>query len=193
MQQAEETSAAEGQLDEELLPEAEPMAIQDIRDALVIRERDLFLLTDISGQVPRGNTNGYGLYYEDTRYLSGYDLSFSLSKPIVLLSTAEVGYTSDHVLTNPNLVDLEGRRVPSGTIEVHRLRVLEDVLEETVRITNYNGYPVVLELVFRFAADFADIFEVRGHEPEFRGNLDPPLWRHAALTMGYKGRDGRRR
>ena len=34
------------------------MAVQDIRDALVIRERDLFLLTDPSGQVPRGNRNG---------------------------------------------------------------------------------------------------------------------------------------
>jgi glycogen debranching enzyme len=193
MPKAEETSAAEAQLDEELLPEAEPMAIQDIRDALVIRERDLFLLTDIAGQVPRGNTNGYGLYYEDTRYLSGYDLSFSLAKPVVLLSTAELGYSSEQVLTNPTLLDIEGRRVPSGTIEVHRQRVLEDVLEETVRVTNYNGYPVVLELIFRFAADFADIFEVRGHEPEFRGELDAPVWRHAALTMGYKGKDGRRR
>jgi glycogen debranching enzyme len=193
MQSAEETSAAEAQLDEGLLPEAEPMAIQDIRDALVIRERDLFLLTDIGGQVPRGNTNGFGLYYADTRYLSGYDLSFSLAKPLVLLSTAELGYGSEHVLTNPTLVDLEGRRVPSGTIEVRRLRILEDVLEETARVTNYAGYPVVIELVFRFAADFADIFEVRGYEPEFRGELDPPLWRNAALTMGYKGKDGRRR
>jgi hypothetical protein len=42
MQEAEETSAAEAQLTKGL-PEAEPMAIQDIRDALVIRERDLFL------------------------------------------------------------------------------------------------------------------------------------------------------
>jgi len=97
------------------------------------------------------------------------------------------------VLTNPTLVDLEGRRVPSGTIDVRRFRVLEDVMEETVRVTNYNTYPITLDLVYRFSADFADIFEVRGHEPEFRGQLDPPVWRHAALTMGYKGRDGRRR
>jgi len=193
MKQAEESSAVDARLDEELLPEAEPMAIQDIREALVIRERDLFLLTDIAGQVPRGNTNGYGLYFKDTRYLSGYEFSFSLAKPMVLLSTAELGYSSEHVLTNPNLVDLEGRRVPSGTIEVRRVRVLEDVMEETLLVTNYNSHPVVLELVFRFAADFADIFEVRGYEPEFRGELDPPLWRHAALTMGYKGKDGRRR
>jgi glycogen debranching enzyme len=73
------------------------------------------------------------------------------------------------------------------------VRVLEDVLEEAVRVTNYNSRPVTLELVFRFAADFADIFEVRGYEPQFRGELDPPIWHHAALTMGYKGRDGRRR
>ena len=52
------------------LPEAEPMAIQDIRDALVIRERDLFLLTDISGNVPPDDVNGLGLYHADTRYLS---------------------------------------------------------------------------------------------------------------------------
>ena len=184
---------ADAQLDQELLPEAEPMAIQDIRDALVIRERDLFLLTDVAGQVPRGNSNGYGLYYQDTRYLSGYEFSFSLAKPMVLLSTADLGYSSEHVLTNPTLLDLEGQRVPSGTIEVRRVRVLEDVMEENVRVTNYNSRPVSLELVLRFAADFADIFEVRGHEPEFRGELDPPIWRHAALTMGYKGRDGRRR
>jgi glycogen debranching enzyme len=193
MKEAEDASVVNPQLDEELLPEAEPMSIQDIRDALVIRERDLFLLTDIAGQVPRGNINGYGLYYEDTRYLSGYEFSFSLAKPMVLLSTAELGYSSEHVLTNPTLVDLEGRRVPSGTIEVRRLRVLQDVMEETLLVTNYNSNPVALELVFRFAADFADIFEVRGYEPEFRGELDPPLWRHAALTMGYKGKDGRRR
>jgi glycogen debranching enzyme len=188
-----EHAPVDAPLDEELLPEAEPMSIQDIRDALVIRERDLFLLTDIGGQVPRGNTSGYGLYYQDTRYLSGYEFSFSLAKPMVLLSTAELGYSSEHVLTNPTLIDLDGQRVPSGTIEVHRVRVLEDVMEETVRVTNYNSKAVSLELVFRFAADFADIFEVRGYEPEFRGELDPPLWRHAALTMGYKGRDGRRR
>jgi glycogen debranching enzyme len=193
MPEAEGASAADAQLDEELLPEAEPMAIQDIRDALVIRERDLFLLTDTAGQVPRGNVNGYGLYYQDTRYLSGYEFSFSLAKPMVLLSTADLGYSSEQVLTNPNLVDLQGHRVPSGAIEVRRVRVVEDVMEENVLVTNYNSRPVSLELVFRFAADFADIFEVRGHEPEFRGELDPPIWRHAALTMGYKGRDGRRR
>src|SRR2546425_11022715 len=101
MKKAEDGSAVDARLDEELLPEAEPMAIQDIRDALVIRERDLFLLTDMAGQVPRGNTNGHRLYYEDTRDLSRHEVSFSLAQPKGLLSTAEPRYNSEHGLTNP--------------------------------------------------------------------------------------------
>ncbi len=175
------------------LPEAEPMEVQDIRDALVIRERDLFLLTNPAGEVPRGNRDGYGLYYEDTRYLSTYEFSFSSEAPLVLLSTAEPGYSSEHVLTNRSMLDVEGRPVPRGTLEVRRLRVIQDVLEETVRVTNYNASPVTLDLIFRFAADFADIFEVRGFQSRQPASPSPPVFRDSSLTMEYRGRDGRRR
>ncbi len=176
-----------------LLPEAEPMAVQDIREALVIRERDLFLLTNVGGQVPPGNLNGYGLYYADTRYLSGYDFAFAAAEPVVLLSTAELGYSSEQVLTNPSMPSLEGRTIPRGTIEVRRLRVVEDALEETLRVTNYNVFPVTLDVVLRFEADFVDIFEVRGHEREARGELHQPVWQDSTLAMAYKGRDGHTR
>lgn len=176
-----------------LLPEAQQVGVQDIRDALVIRERDLFLLTDTAGQVPPGNNNGYGLYYEDTRYLSAYEFSFSTARPLVLLSTAALGYSSEQVLTNASMTDLQARVVPRGTIEVRRVRVLEDVLEETIEITNYNTVPVVLDLVLRFAADFADIFEVRGYQREKRGSLRAPAWHDSTLEMTYRGRDSRER
>lgn len=177
----------------ELLPEAEPMSVQDIRDALVIRERDLFLLTDVNGEAPPGNINGYGLYFSDTRYLSGYDFSLSGTKPVVLLSTAELGYSSEQVLTNPTMECVDGRTAPRGTIEVRRLRVLEDVLEETVRVTNYNIFPITLDLVFRLEADFADVFEVRGYRPERRGESYTPFRHDSAVAMTYKGIDGRTR
>ena len=185
---------AEGQMDSRrLLPEAEPMEIQDIRAALVIRERDMFMLTDVDGQMPRGNTNGYGLYHGDTRYLSGYEFSFSTGRSMVLLSTAELGFSSEHVLTNYRMIDAEGRKVPNSTIEVHRTRVLSDVLGETVQVTNYNDFEVHLELVFRFAADFADIFVVRGYEPERHGQVSAPVCGKDWLRVTYKGSDGRRR
>src|SRR3990172_3080115 len=117
-----------------LLPEAEAMEVQDIRDALVIRERDLFLLTDKAGEVPEGNINGYGLYYGDTRYLSTFEFSLFENKSMVLLSTAELGFSSEHVLTNYTMTDLDGRTVPRATVQVHRTRAVEDVLEETLQI-----------------------------------------------------------
>jgi glycogen debranching enzyme len=169
------------------------MRIEDIRESLVIRERDLFLLTDLAGRVPRGNTSGFGLYYRDTRYLSGFEFSFSTGRASCLLSTAELGYSSEQVLTNFSMVDAEGRHIPQGTIEVLRTRVIHDALEETLQIRNYNQFPVDLEVVFRFAADFADIFVVRGFEPEQQGRPDPPVWRSGALILRYHGADGHTR
>lgn len=169
------------------------MVIQDIRDALVIRERDLFLLTDTSGEVPRGNTSGYGLYYSDTRYLSGYELSLSSGRLMVLLTTAEMGFSSEHVLTNYRMTDIAGRRLPHGTIEIHRTRVLEDVLEETIQVTNYNSFAIEIELILQFAADFADVFVIRGYEPEKLGTLLPAAWQNHTLRLAYKGADGHTR
>ena len=153
------------------------MDVQDIRDALVIRERDLFLLTDKAGEVPAGNINGYGLYFADTRYLSTFEFSLAEKKSMGLLSTAELGYSSEHVLTNYAMTDLDGRKVPRATVQVHRTRVVEDALEETLRLDNFNNFPVHLDLRFRFAADFEDIFIVRGFAPERGGEAaGPAIW-----------------
>ncbi len=176
------------------LPEPESMEVQDIRDALVIRERDLFLLTDKSGEVPAGNVNGYGLYFADTRYLSTFEFSLAEKKSMVLLSTAEVGYSSEHVLTNYAMTDLDGREVPRATVQVHRTRVVEDALEETLRVDNFNNFPVHLDLRFRFSADFKDIFVVRGFAPERGGQAaGPAIWDGDSLKMAYTGIDGRTR
>ncbi len=189
-----EPTAGAAQPASRLLPEAEPMDVQDIRDALVIRERDLFLLTDKTGEVPQGNTNGYGLYFADTRYVSTFEFSLAEKKSMVLLSTAELGYSSEHVLTNYAMTDLDGREVPRATVQVHRTRVVEDALEETLRLDNFNNFPVHLDLRFRFAADFEDIFVVRGFAPERGGEAaGPAIWDGDSLKMVYKGIDGRAR
>lgn len=169
------------------------MEVQDIRDALVIRECGMFLLTDMAGEVPEGNHGGYGLYHGDTRYLSTFEMMLPAGRPIVLLSAAELGYSSEHVLTNRTMTDLAGRKIQRSTIEVHRTRVLEDIMEETAQITNYNDFAVDLELVYRFAADFADIFVVRGYQPEHQGKRHPPDWKHDAIRLAYEGTDGHTR
>jgi len=176
-----------------LLPETEPMLIRDIRDALVIREGDLFLLTDTAGNIPPNNVNGFGLYHADTRYLSVYEFSFADARPVVLLSTAELGFSEEQVLTNPAMLSDEGRVLPRGSLELRRQRVVDGALEETLRVTNYNVFPVSFDVVYRLGADFADIFEVRGRQRKQRGQLLPARIEDGRIVFAYKGLDGRNR
>lgn len=170
--------------------EAEPMAIEDIRDALIIRDNGLFLLTDKSGAVPADNESGFGLYAHDTRYLSEYELAFSRTAPVMLLSTAARGYAAEQVLTNPVMATLDGRLIRRETVEVRRVRVIDQGLEETLTVTNFNIEPITLDFVFRFGADFADLFEVRGQQRRARGRLQPPRVEEGAVVFAYTGLDG---
>ena len=51
-------------------------------EQLVLKEGDVFLLTDQTGDVV-GNT-GFGLYYHDTRYLSLYSFKVNGNSPSLL-------------------------------------------------------------------------------------------------------------
>jgi glycogen debranching enzyme len=171
------------------LPDKVPIAIDDIRDVLVIRERDIFLLTDSTGNITAGNHHGLGLYHADTRHLSTYEFSFSHTLPVPLLSTAELGFSEEQVLTNPRMESIEGRVLPRESIEVRRQRVVDDVLEETLHITNFNVFPVTLDLCYHFDTDFADIYEVRGLSRPRRGKSHPPHVDGDVLTYSYDGLD----
>ncbi len=183
-------------IDDELafaLPESEPMGIEDIRDALVIRERGSFLLTDPIGNVPSGNRQGFGIYHADTRHLSTYSLSLNGAAPVILLSTAELGYAMEQVMTNPSITTHEGRTIARGSVEMKRQRVMADALEERLRVTNFNPFPVTLNLLYEFGADFADIFDVRGYERERFGTMRRPLVGERSIHYAYTGIDGRER
>ena len=169
------------------------MLIRDIRDALVIREGDVFLLTDTAGNVSANNPNGFGLYHADTRYLSVYDFSFADARPVMLLSTAELGFSEEQVLTNPTMLSDDGRVLPRGSLELRRQRVVDGALEETLQVTNYNVFPVTFDIVYQLGADFADIFEVRGSERKQRGELLPTHIEDGHVVFSYKGLDGRKR
>lgn len=169
------------------------MGIEDIRDALVIRERASFLLTDPDGNVPPGNARGYGVYHADTRHLSAYQLTLNGVRPVMLLSTAEHGYAMEQVMTNPTLQSDTGRTVKRGTVEIRRARVIADVVEETLRLVNFNPFAVTLSILYEIGADFADIFDVRGYERERHGQHHVPVIEERAVAYGYRGVDGRDR
>lgn len=196
-QPRDDPAASTPELDQDVewfaLPEGEPMGIEDIRDALVIREGAVFLLTDADGNVPAGNRQGYGIYHGDTRHLSAYDFSLNGVRPVMLLSTAHAGYAMEQVMTNPRLAHADGRAVERGSIEIRRRRVVDGVVQESMRLTNFNPYPVTLNLLYDFAADFADIFDVRGYERERFGSTLAAEVSERGIHYRYTGIDQQQR
>jgi len=165
---------------------------QDIRDTIVIKQHDLFLLTDLNGNVPRENVNALGLYYQDTRFLSAYELVLEGIPPTYLLSTGERQFAEVQELTNPDLRLPSGAIVAKETITFHRERIITSMTgDEALSITNFNVSEVPLELAIYFDADFKDMFELRGFVTDFtRGVLHEPTWDGNCLYFQYDGLDG---
>ncbi|MPZ48357.1 MAG: amylo-alpha-1,6-glucosidase [Dehalococcoidia bacterium] len=164
--------------------------VEDISDTLITREQGQFLLTDATGDIPRANKRGLGLYSHDTRHLSSFEFLLDGAPPLMLLSTADSGFTQEQVLGNYRSVQEEGRVIGRCTIEITRQRVLNRGLEESLQITNYNTFPVSIRPSYFFDADFADIFEVRGHQRKQAGNLSPAEVTERSICYRYWGADG---
>src|SRR5262249_24302577 len=73
---------------------------------------------------------------------------------------------------------------------VRRKQHLDDELVDQVVLTKYLGHAVDVDFEIRFAADFADIFEVRGARREVRGDQLPARVAAASVDLRYRGRDG---
>jgi glycogen debranching enzyme len=151
-----------------------------------------FLLTDERGDIQSGAD---GLFCEDTRVLSRFELTIAGRAPSVLgaaISQDNTVFTAH--LTNRPLPALGERVIPKGVIHIERSRFLwSGRLHERVRLSNFSGEDTTLTLGLTFAADFADIFEVQGHARRHRGELLPPKVSGDAVHLGYRGRDRRLR
>lgn len=172
-----------------------PPAARDIRDATVVKDHDLFLLADLEGNVRRGNSNGFGLYHRDTRFLSAFELSVQGLEPTILLSSGRWPFLGSYVLTNPNLVTEDGRTISEQSIQIRRHRVARPVrVSESLGFQNFNPFMLTLSVAIHVDADFADMFEVRGFARECVRQRDVAIdYADASVTFRYDGRDGLRR
>ena len=158
----------------------------------VLKHGETFGVFDRFGDIPAVGNGAHGLYHQGTRFLSRFELRVNGKRPMLLNSSVREDnglLTAD--LTTSDLHDGERLMVRKGTVHVFRGRLLRaGVWQEHVRVTNYGEDPVTFKLSFDFAADYADIFEVRGFERSRRGDLLPPTVRSDGVTLGYQGLDG---
>jgi len=154
----------------------------------VLKSGDTFVVHD-----PLGDINGVddGLFVNDTRMLSQLRLTFGGRAPSLLsgnVSNDNASFTAH--LTNRPLPPLGGAGTPEGVIHVERLRVLcGSVLYEAITLTNYGFSDAVVPLSISFAADFKDMFEVRGLKRTQHGTTEAPSVRGDEVTLAYLGLD----
>ena len=155
---------------------------------LVLKQDDTFALLDRHGDILGGTD---GLYHKGTRFLSHFEMLLDGDRFTLLSSNLKrdnVIATAD--LTNPDLFR-EGRlAVPRGTLHISRFIFLWDgVCHVRLRVYNFGDFPVRLTIGLEYAADFADIFEVRGTKRARRGEYLPVKLDANSAALAYRGLD----
>src|SRR6185436_794191 len=159
---------------------------------LVLKHDDAFLVADRRGDLPNLPRSEFGFYVDGTRFLHRLQLQLHGYAPIVL----NAGMSEDAVqaaidLTNPDVpLDAPGLLLPGRSLRVaRRLTVHGAQLYQLLVIEVFTQEPHVLTLDLKFAADFVDVFEVRGHPRDRRGVGLPARVGDAETELGYRGLD----
>jgi len=158
-----------------------------------LKHGDTFGVFDPNGDILDGPGSPEGLFHRDTRRLSRLVLTLVGKRPMLLSSTLRddnAALTCD--LTNPDLEAAEGgRTLDHDLIHLRRTRFLwKASAYERLTVRNFDTEPVELSIEISFAADFADLFEVRGSKRERRGAIQNPRVTDDGVTLAYEGLDG---
>jgi glycogen debranching enzyme len=158
----------------------------------ILADGEAFAVFDRYGDMHTlGRLGEQGLYRDGTRFLSGFELSFGAERALLLSSAVREDNTALAVdLANPDLTG-NGVAIPADTLHLHRSLFLWDgCLHQSVRIRNFALQEADVTLRLSFAADFADVFEVRGVQRRRRGRHLRPSPSADPLELGYEGLDG---
>lgn len=158
----------------------------------VLKHGDTFAVFDRFGDIEALGRAEFGLFHEDTRFLSSLALRLEHERLLLLSSAIKEDNALLTVdLTNPDVERGEQLLIPQGTLHFFRSSVLWNATcYERVRIHNYGDKTVSFSLQVNFDADFADIFEVRGVPRARHGRKLPVERSKDSLAFGYEGLDG---
>jgi glycogen debranching enzyme len=158
----------------------------------VLLSGDSFAVFDRYGDIQPIGVGAQGIFSQGTRHLSSLQLRVAGIRPLLLSSAVR----DDNILlaidlTNPDLTLPAGDTVSHGTLHIYRTKFLSnDACYERVLICNYGQHPIETKLSVAFAADFVDIFEVRGQTRPRRGTMLPAEVERSTIVLSYQGLDG---
>lgn len=172
--------------------ETTPLALTSAGDveALVCAQGTRYMVTNRNGDVVPAGARELGFFVDDTRHLSHWEMTLG-SLSLVHLSVDTFAPSCNRIdLMVSGFGDEAFLDDPQNFLHVRRRQLVDDVgFCEEVHLVNYRNLAVTLELVVAFAADFADVFEVRGAKRARRGTQLPPKVRSGSVELAYVGVD----
>jgi glycogen debranching enzyme len=165
---------------------------RSIADALVIKDGDVFFLSERNGNVPLDGAHGYGLYYHDCRFLNGYRFHVAGAELDTLASNGAEGFSAILELTNPDLRMRNGHLIQKEEISIRWERIINSEspsLDDRLVIRNFSQQLVEFPITLDFATGFEPLFEVRGLLNEPLGSCREPCWTDECLSFVYDGAD----
>ena len=167
----------------------------NLADTIVIKEENVFAISNRDGSLPVGTPHPLGVYADDCRFLSGHELYVGGVRPRLLVASAALGSESVHELTNPALALRDGRVLPLQSLQIRLERRVSDdrELEETLLVQSHHREPLALDIDVLLAADFEPMLAIRGIVEAGRG-ASVGIERMAdGVRFALLGRDGRHR
>ena len=161
----------------------------------VLKDGETFGVFDRRGDIHPIGHGHQGLYHDSTRFLSRLELRIADLQPLLLNSTvAEDNRRLAVDLTNPPLPVGDGRFLLQDSIHLFRTAVVwGGACFQRLRVRSFALEPARFDLTVRFAADFADIFEIRGVERPRAGQALKPRVEGDTVALEYRGLDRRLR
>ena len=157
----------------------------------ILKHGETFAISDDFGDMVADQGSPDGLYHRDTRYLSRLELRLNGDRPLLLSSSsAEDGSMLPVDLANTDAIAADGTPLHRELIYLNRRQfVWRSAYYELLLVRNFDLKRHVVTLAIRFAADFADIFEVRGQTRPQHGIHAAELVSPDAVALRYRALD----
>jgi glycogen debranching enzyme len=159
-------------------------------DNLTLIDGKTFLATRVSGDIAPPRAPDVGFFHDDTRFLSFMEMRVGGLRTVLLSSNTEKTFLSQIELTTSNIHLRDSLDLPENTIHIRREQMLDcDVLLERIAFGNFNHERVEVKVEIEFAADFVDVFQVRGMAREELGQYYQPVVHQDSIAFYYRGLD----
>ena len=157
----------------------------------VLKYGDTFAIFNRFGDIEPLGLSKFGLFHCECRHLSQFAVYVNGGRPLLLGSVIR----EDNAFLSVDLTNVDSASdgfppLSRGTLHVFRLQFLRRAsCYAQVRLLNYGAVPARISVLIKFAADFADVFEVRGTTRVHSGQRLADETTSDTVIMAYRGLD----